>query len=356
MESIIRIILGLIGLAALIFVGLLVYGTLTDYQPDPIEEAEMHRATQASAGAQPDSIISLMIWNIGYAGLGAEQDFFLDGGKSVQPSREQNERYLQGISQHLAKQRDVDFILLQEVDRDAKRSYGTDQAVHFSGILPEHHWAFASNFKVKFIPVPFDPFPFVRPIGRVHGGLASFSKLEPSSAKRYDFPGSYGWPKRLFHLDRCFLEMRFPLQNGKELIVINSHNSAYDGGVLKAGEMAMLKDYLLEQYQAGHYIIVGADWNQCPPDFDPKTFKKDEDEYDQQNIEADYLSGWTWAYDASIPTNRKVARPYDANTSFTTVIDFFLVSPNVELERVRGEKLDFAWSDHQPVHLSVRLR
>ncbi|MBI1194013.1 MAG: endonuclease/exonuclease/phosphatase family protein [Bacteroidetes bacterium] len=355
MDTVLRLVLGILGLAALIFVGLLVFGTVTDYNPPPVEDAEAHPL--AVSPAVTDSTLTFLIWNIGYSGLGRDQDFFMDGGKNVQPRRSESDANFAGALNYLRSQQDIDFLLLQEVDRDAKRSFGRDQAVELSEALQAHHWYFAANFKVKFIPVPFDPFPFVRPIGRVHGGLVTFSKPTPTSAKRYDYPGNYGWPTRIFHLDRCFLETRYPLAGGKELVVINSHNSAYDeGGVLKAQEMAMLKDYVLGEFNQGNYVIAGGDWNQCPPDFDPKTFKKDEAEYDQQNIPADYLPGWTWAYDGSTPTNRKVARPYDPASTFTTVIDFYLLSPNVDLLSVQGVSLDFAHSDHQPVQLKVQLR
>jgi len=355
MDTVLRLVLGIIGLAAFVFVGLLVFGTVTDYNPPPVEDAEAHPL--ADSPALTDSTLSFLIWNIGYAGLGRDQDFFMDGGKNVQPQRGESDANFAGALSYLHSEQDIDFLLLQEVDRDAKRSFGRDQAAELAAALPAHHWYFASNFKVKFIPVPFDPFPFVRPIGRVNGGLVTFSKPTPTSAKRYDYPGNYGWPTRIFHLDRCFLETRYPLSGEKELVVINSHNSAYDeGGVLKAQEMAMLKDYVLAEFNRGNYVIAGGDWNQCPPDFDPKTFKKDESEYDQQNIPADYLPGWTWAYDGSTPTNRKVARSYDPATTFTTVIDFYLLSPNVELLSVQGVSLDFAHSDHQPVQLKVRLR
>lgn len=357
MENFLRPVLfslaALLGLALMVFGGLLLYGTVTEFKPPAVMEAERHERAQAPL----DSTLSLMIWNLGYAGLGADHSFFMDGGKDVRPSRADSERYLQGILDFLRKEQETDFILLQEVDRDSRRSYGTDQAQAIAEVLPGHNWYFAPNFKVRYIPVPFDPIPFSRPIGHVHSGLVSLTKASAASAERYSFPGRFPWPEGIFHLDRCFLEKHYPLGNGRDLVVINSHNSAYDGGLLKAEEMAMLREHLLELERQGHYIIVGSDWNQCPPDFDPKTFKKDESEYDQQNIAPDYLpEGWTWAYDPSTPTNRKVSAPYQANSTFTTVIDFFLLSPNVELLEVSGVHLDFANSDHQPVRLTVKLR
>ncbi|WP_293181125.1 hypothetical protein, partial [Oceanithermus sp.] len=64
-------------------------------------------------------------------------------------------------------------------------------------------------------------------------------------------------------------------------------------------------------------------------------------------------SGWTWAYDATTPSNRAVNRPWQPGVNYVTVIDGFLVSPNVKVEEVHTENLDFAYSDHQPVR--VRL-
>jgi len=70
-------------------------------------------------------------------------------------------------------------------------------------------------------------------------------------------------------LDRCFLVNRYPLKNGKELLIVNTHNSAYDNGTLKKQEMAFLKQWLLDENNKGNYIVVGGDWNQCPPRFKP---------------------------------------------------------------------------------------
>jgi len=143
----------------------------------------------------------------------------------------------------------------------------------------------------------------------------------------------------------------------KELVVINTHNSAYDDGDLKKQQMTFLKNVLLEEFGKGNYVVVGGDWNQCPPDFDNMTFAPENgDTYDQVNIDENYLPhGWQWVYDAKVPTNRKLATPYKNGETFTTIIDFFLVSPNIEVEEIKAVDLDFAFSDHQPILMRVRL-
>jgi endonuclease/exonuclease/phosphatase family metal-dependent hydrolase len=73
-------------------------------------------------------------------------------------------------------------------------------------------------------------------------------------------------------------------------------------------------------------------------------------------IEKDYPeANWTWAFDSDHPTNRRVAVPYDPETSLTTVIDYYLLSPNLSVEEIRTIDLDFRSSDHQPVLLKARL-
>ena len=47
---------------------------------------------------------------------------------------------------------------------------------------------------------------------------------------------------------------------------------------------------------------------------------------------------------------------YEAEKTFTTIIDFYLLSPNMEATEVRGLALAFANSDHQPVRMTCKLK
>ena len=74
-------------------------------------------------------------------------------------------------------------------------------------------------------------------------------------------------------------------------------------------------------------------------------------------MDKDYLGPeWTWAYDPELPTNRRVSKPYDRSTTLTTVIDYYLLSPNLELEEVETIDVDFQYSDHQPILLKAHLK
>ena len=161
----------------------------------------------------------------------------------------------------------------------------------------------------------------------------------------------------VFMLDRCFLVDRFPLAGGRELLVINTHNSAYDDGTLKKGQMDYLHGFLTEEYGKGNYVIVGGDWNQTPYGFEPQFDKDKFDTIQLSYIGEDYLPGeWTWLYDPAVPTNRRVDIPYVSGVSQTTVIDYYLLSPNLEPLWIKGIDLNFIHSDHQPVIAGFRLR
>ena len=344
-----QVILLIIFIVVLLLGLLIAYATITDFSPD--EKTEIDTKGTANSQIEKDSL-SFLIWNIGYAGLGAESDFFYDGGKNVVMSEEVVSKNLSGINTTLKKFKNTDFILLQEVDLRSKRSHLTNEVEVIAKTLPNTSYATGINYNVQFVPVPFN-----NPLGKVRSGVTTYAKYNDSQTTRYQFPGKYEWPKSVFFLDRCFLFQRFPLLGGKDLIVINTHNSAYDNGSLKKQEMEYLKNVLLEEYERGNYIVVGGDWNQTPPGFDKDTFLKEETGYEQMEIPANYMpEGWQWVFDTSVATNRKLAAPYDRKKTFTTLIDFFLISPNLEIQKVEGMDIDFQFSDHQPVYMEVVLK
>ena len=330
------------------FILFLLYATLTDYRPDDISE----QSIDCEADIISDSLqIKLLIWNIGYAGLDASMDFFYDGGEQMRPDKEGVIRNMEGITSTLAPYTGFDFILLQEVDQDSKRSYHINEFQTIEDQFQEYHSSFGMNYKVGFVPIPI-----TEPMGKVNSGLMTLSLACPGRVERHSFPGNYSWPMKLFMLDRCFLVNRYQLDNQKELLIINTHNSAYDDGSLRTQQMNYLRNYLLSEYEKGNYIIVGGDWNQTPFGLEPELPSHHFDTESLTYVEKHYPApGWKWAYDASMPTNRRVATPYDRSSSLTTVIDCFLASPNVELSEVKTSDLDFQYSDHQPVQIKASL-
>ena len=55
---------------------------------------------------------------------------------------------------------------------------------------------------------------------------------------------------------------RYPTSDGHELVLINSHMSAYDkGGTSRAQQLALLTKVMSEERAKGNYVIAGGDWN-----------------------------------------------------------------------------------------------
>lgn len=348
MKTRFKILLGILCVPVMGIAGLIAVATLYDFCPGPVEPVFENPEANAIFEHQT---YNLMIWNIGYGGLGRDMDFFYDGGRQVRPDRDIVEENILAIETVLSGQTFVDFFLLQEVDQHSKRSYYIDEASTLSALLPRFHSSFGKNYDVFFVPLPLHD-----PLGPVRSGLQTLARFEPLKVDRHAFPGNYAWPKGLFLLDRCFLVSRYRVENGKQLLVINTHNSAYDDGSLRSNQMAYLRHFLLEEYGKGNYVIVGGDWNQCPPGFVPGFKYNRMDNTNRMEISQDFLPEWTWAHDPSLPTNRRLNVPYERGKSLTTVIDFFLVSPNIDVMQVRGIPLDFEHSDHQPVTVKIKFK
>ena len=119
---VLKVIGGIVAVAAISFGILLLFITITEYRPQAQEPAEIIGETalteETVALAKPIDIIS---WNIGYCGLGAKHDFFMDGGTMVRPSdKKEVEENLAGVIETL-KRYPSDFYFIQEMDKSSKR-------------------------------------------------------------------------------------------------------------------------------------------------------------------------------------------------------------------------------------------
>ncbi len=334
------LVIVVVGIIAIFFI----YSTLTDYRPK--EKTQVYKNDKAAIFSK--DTINIMSWNIGYCGMDKNMDFFYDGGTQTRISKGQTLFNIQKIGDFLNNNsQNEDFIFLQEVDIHAKRTYNIDEQENLDTQLPEFHTNFGKNYDVAFIPVPIS-----KPYGHVVAGINTYSKDEPFSVVRYQYPGNFSWPKRLFMLDRCFLVNRYKLKNGKQLLTINLHNSAFDDGSLRAKQLKYLSKFALAEYKKGNYLIIGGDWNQRPPNFKPQ-YK--DSEYIFTNKRSPCISdtifpqNWKFVYQSSIPTNRDADKVWNKKTVPVTTIDFFLISPNVKCIDIYAKDLNFENSDHNPI-------
>lgn len=335
--------------------------TLIEYRPDDVEVVEINNPV--SQRLSLDESITLMTFNIGYAGLGKDEDFVLDGGQKARPdSLEVVEGYMAGILD-LLDMYAADFYLLQEVDLSARRSFNMNQVDRINNHLGEGFSSlFAYNFKAAFVPFPVSLTDY---IGPVESGLLTLSSFEVLEAERQQFPGSFSWPVRVVNLKRAMLVAYIPIDGtDKELVLVNLHMSAYDGdGSLRAQEMEHLKTFMEVEYEKGNYVIIGGDFNQTFPSV-VDVYPAEDGLYNAYPIESDWLpTGFTYAIDPTLPTCRLLHRPYDPinpndpldpNTQYY-IIDGFIVSNNILIETINTIDHGFEYSDHNPVMLTVRL-
>jgi endonuclease/exonuclease/phosphatase family metal-dependent hydrolase len=347
MRKIIKYTVLLVGTLFLFFVFFLVYSTLKEFRPQKI----IIKSEQANAEILTDtSTYSLLTWNIGYAGLGAGMDFFYDGGKRTRDSKSNTELNLKKIGEFLKSNDTLDFIFLQEVDLSSKRSYLINEKKYFDALLPEYLGYTGINYKVGFVPVPISS-----PMGSVKSGIVTYSLHPPAKVTRIAYPGSFPWPKRLFVLKRCFLECRFSLPENKEFVLINTHNSAFDNGLLRAQESDALQTYVKQEYKKGNYVLIGGDWNQTPEGFVPQ-FPEPFDTNSLVFLPKDFLPGWKISCVSDKPSNRNLKKTYNPQETLTSVIDFYIASPNIEITVIKLIDLKFQYSDHQPILLAFKFR
>ncbi|MBC6995321.1 endonuclease/exonuclease/phosphatase family protein [Neolewinella lacunae] len=363
MRSFLKISAGLLGLLLLYVVGILLFGTFTDWTPKGTQSLPVTApAAGAPAGIQ-DSVLRFVTWNVGYGGIGDQDFFFYNKGDffwtkpgTVRMAKARVAANVFGQEATL-KANASDFYLLQEVDTAARRSHYTNQVANARLALPGYFVAFAPNFQSQRVPLPlFQPWDHY---GYVVSGLVSAARYPAASAERVQLPGEFPWPSRLFHLDRCALRQLYPVGNaGKMLAVYNIHLSAYDkDGSIRHQQIGALRELALADYAAGHYVVIGGDWNQLPPGFNWFSLNPTVEQIELPKALAfDYLPpGWKYAYDPATATVRESDAPYDAHRSLKSVIDFFVVSPNLRIRSVRGIDQEFMFSDHHPVYLEVEL-
>ncbi len=328
-----------------IFGAFLLYFTAVDYNPPQVVNLKV----EGTAADRIPKVLTLMSWNIGYAGLGKGMDFFMDGGERVRASEEETKRYLMGILKFVKTAKGkVDVFFFQEVDVDSDRSYHINEYAALKKVLTGYASTFAFNYHVDFVPVPIES-----PMGKVRSGIAVFSRMMFRDPKRIALPGEYPWPTKIFHLDRCMIVVRIPAPKGKEWVLINTHNSAYDTGDLRKVQLAFIKKFILREYEKGNYVVIGGDWNAIlSRELSFRSKEKPQEFYIP--LPKDWTPrGWHWAIDPSVPTNRSLSKPYVPGENFVTIIDGFLLSPNVRLVRVKGINLGFRFSDHNPVIVTV---
>lgn len=329
------------------------------------DHAELAVENNQNKTLKAGEIYTAVTYNIGFGAYGPDYSFFMDTGemndgtKTVGKygkamSQESVEEHTEGAVEELTKL-GADFFLLQEVDEDSDRSFHVNQREELEKSFSGYGSVFANNFHSAYLFYPFSD-----PHGAVQAGLLNFSRYEMKAADRRSYPVDNSFITKFTDLDRCFSVMRIPVEGEKELVLINSHMSAYDkGGVIRAQQLELLNSVMEEEYEAGNYVIVGGDFNHALGEEVAEGFPSEQKFPGWVSIltQEEIAEGITIARaenELEVPTCRGADIPYTKGVNFTTVVDGFLVSDNVKAS-AENIDTDFAFSDHNPVLLRFEL-
>jgi endonuclease/exonuclease/phosphatase family metal-dependent hydrolase len=303
------------------------------------------------AGDLPAAQNSLTVlnWNLGYAGLGKESEFAADGGKSLRaPSRASVDKNLAGIKRVLADQK-ADVYTLQEITISSPLNYGARMWDEVQALMPTTDRLYVLDVDAKLVPPPL----------RLEHGLATLSNVRIARAESVPLPTErgywFGFLKKLYVL----VVARLPIAGSAgEWVVVNLHHAAYDsGGTTRQEQVMAVVAFGRREFEKGNYVVLSGDWNMLlfdkkfPHHTDPRHLG-----WVQPFPREMIPSGWQLVSDSEVPTVRQLDRPYERGQNFVTMIDGFLVSPNVAVDSVRVLDLEFAYSDHQPVFARFRTR
>ncbi len=361
-----RVLIGL-GIAATLL--LLIIGGYVAYvviQYDRIPDGtELAFENPRLPGVETGREYTIATYNIGFGAYGPTYSFFMDTGTMLDgtevtglygkaESREAVQHNTGGVIDELKKLA-PDFAFIQEVDADATRSYHINQLQQITDAMTGYGYTFAENFHSAWLHYPLHD-----PHGKTYAGLLTLSKYKLEGNVRRSYPVDMGFPTRFFDLDRCFSVHRVPVDNGRDLVLINSHMSAYDkGGVIRTQQLEMLNQVAAEEYAKGNYVIIGGDFNHALGETSAHAFPSRQQfpEWVFILTDEDLAPGFRIVAadnETEVPTCRAAEIPYEKGVNFTTVVDGFIVSDNVKA-RADNVDTDFAYSDHQPVLLRFEL-
>lgn len=291
--------------------------------------------------------LQIVTWNIGYGSLGAGADFVTDGGRNVRALGRRSITDAVGAIGETLGRLDTDLVLLQEIAAASFMTRGVDVKAGVLRALSRYRVAYWEDFSTTMVPPPFN----------LSNGLMSLAGVAGAECSVRPLPQEPGFRLGILKKQYGALVTRIPVEDGREWVIINIHLAAFDdGGKVRLRQVSALLELAQAAYRSGAHVVIGGDWNLRLVD---TAFPHGTEErhlwwihdFPHETVP----EGWAFGLDPSVPSVRTLHRPYEAGVNYVTVIDGFLVSPNVVVERVETIDLGFLHTDHHPVLASLRM-
>ncbi len=340
------------GYVAYVFID---YYRLEDNLPIMISDGQARSAQNSTVPLEEE--LSIVSYNIGFGAYSDDYSFFMDGGKYSRAFSE--EAVLENINGAIdeIKAQNPDFILVQEADVDATRSYHVNERYMVTEAFSEYSYAYAQNYDS-----PYLFYPISEPHGKNKAGIITLSRYRVESGLRRSLPIEDSFMK-LVDLDRCYSVCRLPLDTGKTLCLYNLHLSAYSSdGSIAVEQLKILFEDMQAEYAAGNYVVCGGDFNKDILGNSPEVFGISGEDYTwAQPFPFELLpQGFSLVApldeENPVPSARNADAPYDKQTQFQLTIDGFIVSDNVAVSSSTVIDAGFKWSDHNPVKMVFSLK
>jgi endonuclease/exonuclease/phosphatase family metal-dependent hydrolase len=343
------------------------YNRIEDNQPIEVV------GTAANDSYKVGEEYTAMCYNIGFGAYTPDFTFFMDGGTQSWANSKESVINCTNGDISLIKEYNADIVCLQEVDFDSTRSYHVDQAQMFRDALPQDSSAQAVNYHSAFLF-----YPFTQPHGASNSSLMTFSNAQITDSLRRSLPISTGVSK-LVDLDRCYSISRVKVENDRQLVIFNTHLSAYGtDGDLQTQQLSKLFGDMKAEYDMGNYVICAGDYNHDFLGNSKEYFNENPKEqtwaapFPDEMIPEHFAKVTDYASGVTTPSCRDCDVPYTANHSgktyslaadgsydpacFTVTLDGFIVSDNVETTFVDVINNEFLYSDHNPVVMKFKLK
>lgn len=342
--------LALILLLADVYVGYV----FIDYHRLPDTDEAVAPAGEAARTGQR---VTIATWNLGFGAYSDDFGFFMDGGRESWAYSKDAVHENLGHAIQVLKGLEADAVILQELDYDATRSYHVDEPALVREAFEGWQSCFAQNYDS-----PFLLYPPRQPHGASRSGLLTLSRFGIDRAARRSLPVDTGLT-RFLDLDRCYGKAWVPLEDGRHLVLYNTHLSAYSrDGTIAQKQLEILLGDMLEEYRAGNYVVGGGDFNKDLLGDSASIFGVSGESYtwNQPIPEGTIPAGLSLVNgldaDDPVPSCRNADGPYVKGKTFVTMLDGFIVSDNVQVISCRVIDEGFVCSDHNPVVMEFELQ
>ncbi len=321
--------------------------------PVPVADEPVDNA--AAAPTLPaDRPLRVVTWNLQFA-AGREQAFFYDYGDATSVPRGTVLRTLDAMAELLHGLR-PDVVLLQEVDRGARRTGYIDQHAWLSRALDLPCRTSSCYWRAPYVPTPAHA-----PLGKVELHLSVLGRYRLGAARRHALPLLHESPLRqLFNLKRALLEVTVPTDDGRAITLANTHLSAFSrGDGTLDRQLALIDARLAALEAAGEAWMIAGDFNTLAPADDVARLPAvDRGWYPEASSPIlPLLARWGdpvgvgWRAD---PDAWRTFLPFGAARPDRT-LDYLLHGTRVEVLSHRVVHEASALSDHLPLLTEIRL-